>query len=254
MIFLALSGVAHSKDLEKGIYRLRHDEYRKALSNFRKALKSTDSDGEKAEIYKMIGIAIYYEKGPRIAVKAFRKALKLNPEVTITQVENKNPKIDKLFADVKGPSQIAMMETPITLSTTKKTPFYLHLLPFGVTQFYQDKPWRGSLIAAVGVSSAFFYFDRDNSITQIQKQLDEVDFKQNTTGSIDELDYLNFVNDSRKATDTAKSEQQIALGVFFLNYAYQIIDSTLFAPEDKPVRVSLQKEKKRLSLNISYSF
>lgn len=225
----------------KGKKAFEAGDYGKAYKLLSKEVKKVKGDSEKAEYYVMIGAAAA-KKGKSSAKSKFKKALKLDPNVALPGSVEDDKKVRKAFAKAQksvgmstasssggGGSSDSIRSSKSAAAVDKSGGNLKNYLPFGVNNFLQGKTVTGAVTGAGQVLGLLLFLNRRQAAADADKDAKEVIADAEATESTEDPDFLQFIDDNEAFVNKARSEANLALGLFFASYGLSVIDA-LFDP------------------------
>lgn len=223
--------------LDKAKAAFSAGDYKKAVKLAGKAAKKSKSKEDKAEALVLQGAAAY-KIGKKGGGK-FKKALKLNPNVTLPAGAESDKKIAKAFAKAQKKAGTAVSSgsrstssDTITKSASRAdtSPSNIkNYLPFGINSFMQGKTLTAVALGGMQVGGLFLWLNRMDAAAAADKDAKAViaDAEQNDATGTPE--FLQFLDDNDAFVKKANSEASLALLLVAGGYAISIVDS-LFDP------------------------
>jgi hypothetical protein len=223
--------------LDKAKEAFSSGDFKKAASLASKASKKLKSRSEKAEALVIAGAAAM--KQGKSGKSKFKKALKLDPNVTLPAEAQDDKKIAKAFASVRkkaginastGSSQAGSDKLKKTASRVDKSPSNLkNYLPLGINNFLQGKTLTAAATATLQVGGLFLYLNRKQAAASANKDATAVIEDATANDATDSPEFLQFLNDNDAFVKKANSEATMALLVMASGYAISVVDA-LFDP------------------------
>lgn len=234
-----LSGTAVAAS--KGQKAFESGDYSKAYKLLSKEVKKVKGDSEKAEYYMMIGSAAA-KSGKKSAKSKFKKALKLDPNVSLPSSVEGDKKVRKAFAKAQksvgiartgsgggGGSSDSIRSSKSSSRADTSGSNLTNYLPFGINNFLQGKTVTGAVYGAGQIGGLLLFLNRRQAATDADKDAKEVIDDAEATGSTEDPEFLQFIDDNEAFVTKARSEANIALVVFAASYGLSVIDA-LFDP------------------------
>ena len=216
------------------------DNYKRARSLLLPLAKK-GSRYDRAEAFKLLGICYFKLGGRASARKAFERALRLDPEISLTPRDTRSLGAFRLFKSVRSEQRVGRSSGYRRARRERagvsrgKAPGALVVAPFGIPQFIQGKSILGSFFALTQVSGILLFFERGQFVKDTEVQREEVIFEQESSGSFSEEDYNNYLSTSEENIESAKSLSQVGLILFLGSYVGNIVEAYI-NPAKPPVR------------------
>lgn len=235
---------------------IRAEQFSRAKSRLLTLTKSGDRY-DRATAYKLLGIC-YFELGDkRRAIGSYRRALRLIPDLGISNRDTNSRAAASLFQKVKrsssenNPNRFRGARRRLNQSKPGSDPGLMIAVPFGTPQFIQGKSTLGSIFAATQVFGFLFYYERGQAAQTLEKQKAEVTFEQDSTGSYSAEDFDIYISGVDGDISEARQFSTLSLYLFLGSYIGGIAEAILYPPrplrQARRRRVAYENARKNLS-------
>lgn len=223
--------------LDKAKQAFTAGDYKKAGKLAGKASKKLKSKSDKAEALVIAGASAM--KLGKSGKSKFKKALKLDPNVTLPSEAEGDKKIAKAFASAQkkagskvsdGGSRKSSDRLTKSASRADKSPGNLkNYLPFGLNSYMQGKTLTAVALGGAQLGGLFLFMNRKDAAAAADKDAKAVIADAEANGATDSEEFLQFLDDNDAFVKKANSEATLALMIMAGGYALSVVDA-LFDP------------------------
>ena len=249
------SGDAVAQSFDKGYSLFKKGKYKKAKRYLGKGLRETSDRYDKALIYKLLGITEYKVGSKRKASTYFKKAVKLDPGITMSRKEAKSRGALSMFNKIKkrsggGRSNFrGARRSNRSTESSGKDAGLLAFAPFGAGQFIQGKTLLGSGLAAGQAFGLFLYFERDSAAKAADAEALSIIEDQEANSSYTEEEFAAYLDSNEEFVLAARSEAQNGLYLFVGLYAAGVAEAILNKPTPSKRSGAIERAESKLADN-----
>lgn len=224
--------------LDKAKAAFSSGDYKKAGKLAAKVAKKGKDKTQKAEAMVLAGAANM--KLGKSGKSRFRKALKLDPNVTLPSEAAGDAKIAKAFASAQkkagttvssggGGSSTDRITKTASGGADKSPSNFKNYLPFGINSFMQGKTLTAVALGGMQVGGLFLFMNRTEAAAAADKDAKAVIADAEENEATEQEQFQQFLSDNDAFVKKANSEATMALMLAMGGYALSIVDS-LFDP------------------------
>ncbi|RYZ84317.1 MAG: hypothetical protein EOP04_18240 [Proteobacteria bacterium] len=248
--------------LDKAKEAFSSGDFKKAGKLASKAGKKLKSKSEKAEALVIAGASAM--KQGKSGKSKFKKALKLDPNVTLPSEAEGDKKIAKAFAsaqkkagtNVSTGSSSGASSDKLTKSASRvdKSPGNIkNYIPVGINNFLQGKTITAVATAGLQVGGLFLFLNRKQAAADADKDAKSVIADAETNSETENEKFQKFLSDNDAFVKKANSEATLALAMMAGGYAISVIDA-LFDPLGTAKVASDDSQNKQTYANLGSDF
>ncbi|MCX6130102.1 MAG: hypothetical protein NTX25_13685 [Proteobacteria bacterium] len=273
------SQVLAADSFEKGLEAYRDGEYAKANKILAKVGKKAKSKSDKASALALMGACSIKLGNKSRAKSQFAKAIKLDPNVSLSKDINKDKSVGKLFAKTKrdggddlgggddGFSSIDDSEGSAgktddlraekSASGSRKSMGISALFPLGLGFFMSGHPIKGILYGGAQVGGAVSYFLAASEISKANKEAETAGTEiiaDQAAGKTVDPEALTFLDDNEKFVKSKQSLQTISIAIMALGYGVGVIDGLFLSGPAKTRKSASQSSGAHESMSANHKW
>ncbi|SMF62162.1 tetratricopeptide repeat protein [Pseudobacteriovorax antillogorgiicola] len=230
---------------DRGYQSYLNGNYRKAKKFLSQGLRQTSDRYDKALIYKLLGLT-EFKLGKRSKAAAyFKRALKLDPTLTISREESRDRRAIALFKRTKkqirgrsrGSSSRSFRSARRSRrSMSRQEPAssggIMTFLPFGLGQFSQGKTLLGAGLAAGQALGILLFFERNSAADAADAEALQVIDEQEASSSFSDEEFNAYLDANEQFVIAAREEAQTGLFLFLGLYGVGVAEAVLNPPRE----------------------
>lgn len=234
--WLLMSGQAYANGYKKGVEAFRDGEYSKAYKILSGVVKKAKDKSDKAEAMALMGAAAAKMGKKSKAESLFAKALKLDPDVSLSRDAVKDKAVRKLFSKAKkggGGDDSGGDEFDDERMSSKSggDSSYKAFIPFGIGFLLNGEISKGLIYfgaQATGIVGFLYY---NGEISKANADADAIGqdalAKQAANQPVDQ-ETLDFLDQNEAFVKAAQSNQTLMLAIAVGGYGLGVLDGLFF--------------------------
>ncbi|RYZ78771.1 MAG: hypothetical protein EOP04_29055 [Proteobacteria bacterium] len=219
--------------LDKAKEAFSSGDYKKAGKLASKASKKLKSKSEKAEALVIAGASAM--KQGKSGKSKFKKALKLDPNVTLPSEAESDKKIAKAFAsaqkkagtNVSTGSSGASSDKLVKSASRGDKSFgnIKNYIPFGINNILQGKTITGVVTGGLQAGGLLLFLNRKQAVTDADKDAKSVIASAEEKNETENADFKKFLNENDAFVKKANTEATLAVVMVLGGYAISLVDA-----------------------------
>jgi tetratricopeptide (TPR) repeat protein len=237
--WLLISGQALADGYSKGLKAFKNEEYSKAYKILSGVVKKTKDKTDKAEAMALMGAAAAKMGKKSKAESLFAKALKLDPDVSLSRDAVKDKGVRKLFSKAKkgGGGGDDMGGDDFDDARSEKMSkggldgTYKAFIPFGLGFLLNGEISKGLIYGgaqAVGIVGFLYYNGEISKANADADAIGQEAIAQRDAGQTVDQETLDFLDQNEAFVKAAQNNQKLMLALVVGGYGLSIVDGLFF--------------------------
>lgn len=252
--WLLMSGQAFADGYNKGLDAFRDGEYAKAYKILSGVVKKAKDKSDKAEAMALMGAAAAKMGKKSKAESLFAKALKLDPDVSLSKDAVKDKAVRKLFSKAKkggggdddsGGDDFDDEKSEKMSSKSSGGSSYKAFIPFGLGYLFNGEISKGLIYGGAQAAGIVGFLYYNGEISKANADADAIGqdalAKQAANQPVDQ-ETLDFLDQNEAFVKAAQSNQKLMLAIAVGGYGLGVLDGLFFG---KSSGGSSKKSKRR---------
>jgi len=234
--WLLLSGQAFAAGYSKGLDAFRDGEYSKAYKILSGVVKKAKDKSDKAEAMALMGAAAAKMGKKSKAESLFNKALKLDPDVSLSRDAVKDKAVRKLFSKAKKGGKDSGGDDDFDDDRSEKSAAkgggnYLTFLPLGVGHLINGDISKALIYGGAQIAGVVGFVYYSGEITKANADADAIGqdaLARQAAGQAIDQETLDFLDQNEAFVTAAQSNQKLMLAIAGAGYALGVVDGLFF--------------------------
>ncbi len=245
--WLLISGQAFADGYSKGLDAFKDGEYSKAYKILSGVVKKARDKGDKAEAMALMGAAAAKMGKKSKAESLFAKALKLDPDVSLSKDAVKDKGVRKLFTKAKkggsgddddsgGGDDFDDEKSEKTASRGSGGSTIKGFIPFGLGFLFNGEISKGLIYGgaqAAGIVGVLYY---SGEINKANADADAVGQEAIAAGGTPDQATLDFLDQNEAFVKAAQNNQKLMVAIAVGGYGLSVLDGLFFGGSSKKAR------------------
>lgn len=237
--WLLISGQAFANGYNKGLEAFRDGEYSKAYKILSGVVKKAKDKSDKADAMALMGAAAAKMGKKSKAESLFAKALKLDPDVSLSKDAVKDKAVRKLFTKAKkgggdDDSDGDDFEDDRSEKMSSKSSggsSYKSYIPFGLGYLFNGEISKGLIYGGAQAAGIVGFLYYNGEISKANADADAIGqdalAKQTANQPVDQ-ETLDFLDQNEAFVKAAQSNQKLMLAIAVGGYGLSVLDGLFF--------------------------
>jgi hypothetical protein len=234
--WLLMSGQAYANGYKKGVEAFRDGEYSKAYKILSGVVKKAKDKSDKAEAMALMGAAAAKMGKKSKAESLFAKALKLDPDVSLSRDAVKDKAVRKLFSKAKkggggDDSGGDDFDDERMSSKSGGDSSYKAYIPFGLGFLLNGEISKGLIYGGAQAAGIVGFLYYNGEISKANADADAIGqdalAKQAANQPVDQ-ETLDFLDQNEAFVKAAQSNQTLMLAIAVGGYGLGVLDGLFF--------------------------
>ncbi|MDQ3235191.1 MAG: hypothetical protein M3Q07_25565 [Pseudobdellovibrionaceae bacterium] len=245
---LLISGQAFADGYSKGLDAFRDGEYPKAYKILSGVVKKAKDKSDKAEAMALMGAAAAKMGKKSKAESLFNKALKLDPDVSLSKDAVKDKGVRKLFTKAKkggsgDEGDDAFEDDKSEKSASKSSDgggmSYKGFIPLGLGFLFNGEVSKGLIYGGAQAAGLVGFIYYNGEISKANADADAIGqdalARQQANQALDE-ETLAFLDQNEAFVKEAQNNQKLMVAILGAGYGLSVLDGLFFGGSSKKAR------------------
>lgn len=246
--WLLISGQAFADGYSKGLDAFRDGEYSKAYKILSGVVKKAKDKTDKAEAMALMGAAAAKMGKKSKAESLFNKALKLDPDVSLSKDAVKDKSVRKLFSKAKKGSGGGDEddgggdfddEKSEKMASKGGGSSYKGFIPLGLGFLFNGEVSKGLIYGGAQAAGLVGFLYYNGEIAKANKDADAIGqqaLAQQAAGQAVDQETLDFLDQNEAFVKAAQNNQRLMVLILGAGYGLSVADGLFFGGGSKKSR------------------
>jgi tetratricopeptide (TPR) repeat protein len=237
--WLLICGQAYADGYSKGLNAFKDGEYSRAYKILSGVVKKAKDKTDKAEAMALMGAAAAKMGKKSKAESLFAKALKLDPDVSLSRDAVKDKSVRKLFSKAKkGGGGDDMGDdfddgaSDRMASKNSGGSSYKAYIPFGLGYLFNGEVSKGLIYGGAQAAGVIGFLYYNGEISKANADADAIGQEavaKRTAGQTVDQETLDFLDQNEAFVKAAQTNQTLMLAIAVGGYGLSVLDGLFFS-------------------------